>query len=109
MVLPRFVQRSLCTLLGPAVGLAGLPAAGCPPNTTTSYSLPPAVFPPAACSVQVRFQLERAQEGLQRQLVHAEGGIGVLEARLADANSGRWCQRGCWPAAICVPAFASPA
>ena len=37
---------------------------------------------------QVRFQLERAQEGLQRQLVHAEGGIAVLEARLADAQSG---------------------
>ena len=37
---------------------------------------------------QVRVQLERAQEALQRQLVHAEGGIGVLEARLADAQSG---------------------
>ncbi|KAI7844734.1 hypothetical protein COHA_001619 [Chlorella ohadii] len=36
---------------------------------------------------QVRFQLERAQEGLQRQLLHAEGGIGVLEARVADAQS----------------------
>lgn len=37
---------------------------------------------------QVRFQLERAQEGLQRQLLHAEGGISVLEARLEDAQSG---------------------
>ncbi|KAL4853675.1 Centrosomal protein [Chlorella vulgaris] len=36
---------------------------------------------------QVRFQLERAQEALQRQLVAAEGGVGVLEARLADAVS----------------------
>jgi hypothetical protein len=37
---------------------------------------------------QVRFQLERGQEALQRQLVHAEGGVGVLEARLADSQSG---------------------
>lgn len=46
--------------------------------------------PTPAClpARQVRFQLERAQEGLQRQLLHAEGGLGVLEARLADAHSG---------------------
>lgn len=42
-----------------------------------------------ACPLQVRFQLERGQEALQRQLLHAQGGCGVLEARLADAQSGR--------------------
>ncbi|GAB4818323.1 hypothetical protein N2152v2_005369 [Parachlorella kessleri] len=36
---------------------------------------------------QVGFQLERTREGLQRQLAHAEGSVGVLQARLGDAQS----------------------
>lgn len=35
----------------------------------------------------MRFQLERAREGLQRQLAHAEGSVGVLQARLGDAQA----------------------
>lgn len=35
---------------------------------------------------QVCFKLERQQEGLQRQLVQAEGSMGVLQARLAEAQ-----------------------
>ena len=57
------------------------------PPATPPALLHPAMYP-LPPQPQVRFQLERAQEGLQRQLLHAEGGIGVLEARLADAQSG---------------------
>ena len=38
-------------------------------------------------TLQVRFQLERTREGMQRQLAHAEGSVGVLQARLGDAQS----------------------
>lgn len=58
------------------------------PGALPTHPAPCPYHAPCPAAQQVRFQLERAQEGLQRQLLHAEGGIGVMEARLADAQSG---------------------
>lgn len=63
------------------------------------------LLPLPLCLPQVRFQLERSQEGLQRQLLHAEGGVAVLEARLADAHAGGHCgvaQGWPWAAVRCL-------
>jgi hypothetical protein len=58
------------------------------PPLLTSPHTHPAHTHTCLCSLQVRFKLERAQEALQRQLLHAEGSVGVLQAQLADAQSG---------------------